>query len=215
MIKYASNSHGFAVWHTHDKISLQGFFKSWQLWDMCFRLNETVKHSAPRRPWSIRSFSHWLSSLTLLGPSTDSASGNRFLRHQSNLLPLNNILPCCKGERFIWSEEKQVFWAWTDLLNCMSDSTTYWQQEVSLVFQLEFDLHKMFALCSALDGVDRNAWLVGVVRRCVTDTGSAYPSRGAQNSRNAEPFRPVPDRPPLSHIRSRVRKCLCPLSAAS
>ena len=31
MIKYASNSHGFAVWHTPDKISLQGFFKSWQL----------------------------------------------------------------------------------------------------------------------------------------------------------------------------------------
>ena len=31
MIKYAPNSHGFAVWHTPDKISLQGFFKSWQL----------------------------------------------------------------------------------------------------------------------------------------------------------------------------------------
>ena len=31
MIKYASNSHGFAVWHTPDRISLQGFFKSWQL----------------------------------------------------------------------------------------------------------------------------------------------------------------------------------------
>ena len=37
MIKYASNSHGFAVWHTPDKISLQGFFKSWQLWLMDYQ----------------------------------------------------------------------------------------------------------------------------------------------------------------------------------
>ena len=45
MIKYASNSHGFAVWHTPDKISLQGFFKSWQLWNWFVNMGYTNKIS--------------------------------------------------------------------------------------------------------------------------------------------------------------------------
>ena len=80
------------------------------------------------------------------------------------------------------------------------DGATYWQQEVTSVLQLSFDLHKIFTFSCAIDSVDRNEQLAGKDWRRVTEAGSegfllaAVPKRVQRGDVRLVIDRSLPDR---------------------